>query len=71
MRRENCETITSEFTQGFHGLKSLAENMRKILFPMRNGRLWVETDETVEVADRLYDGMIDVFDAAITPFTPA
>lgn len=71
MRREHFETITSEFTQEFHGLKSLAENMRKILFPMRNGRLWVETDETVEAADRLYDGMIDVFDAAITLFTPA
>ncbi|MCJ1426507.1 hypothetical protein MMC29_004410 [Sticta canariensis] len=65
MRKEHFARITAEFAAEFHGLKGLVENLREVLFPVRNGMLWIETDETAEAIDRLYDGMIDAFDTAI------
>lgn len=65
MRKDHFATITSEFAAEFCHLKGLVENLRELLFPVRNGMLSIETDETAEAIDRLYDGMIDAFETAI------
>lgn len=67
MGQESFQNLLEEFTPEFHSLKSLAEQLRQILFPLRDGLLWTGTDGSPEAVDRLYDEMIRVFEEAI-PF---
>jgi serine/threonine protein kinase len=61
----NFHHITGEFTTEFKGLTGLAENLREILFPMKNGKLWTGTDMTTTGTNTLYDSMINASDMTI------
>lgn len=65
MHATQFSRITAEFTPEFKGLTGLAQNLRSVLFPIRDGELWTGTDMTAEGRDALYDSMINAFDMAI------
>lgn len=66
MNATNFCRITAEFTPEFKRLTGLAEKLREILFPTRDGELWTGTDMTVDGTNALYDSMINAFDMAVT-----
>jgi hypothetical protein len=66
--KENFEKITSEFSPKFKDLKGLAEDLRQVLFPQRDGLLFTGTDDKPEDVDRLYDGLINAFDVAASSY---
>ncbi|KAI1195304.1 FunK1 protein kinase [Nemania serpens] len=63
--QEGFQAILGEFTPEFHSLKTLAESLRQVLFPLRAGVIWTGTDGSPEAVDELYDGMIGAFEEAI------
>ncbi|KAI0836695.1 FunK1 protein kinase [Hypoxylon sp. FL0890] len=65
MDQNGFQRILEEFPPEFHSLKSLAERLRQVLFPLRAGDLWTGTDDSLEAVDKLYDGMIRAFETAI------
>ena len=65
MTRDGFQTILKEFGPQYHSLKLLAERLHEILFPLREGAIWTGTDLSREGTDKLYDGMIRVFEDAI------
>ena len=65
MDQGGFQTILGEFTPDFHSLKPLAESLRLVMFPLRVGVIWTGTDGSPEAVDKLYDGMIRVFEEAI------
>ncbi|KAI5923465.1 FunK1 protein kinase [Camillea tinctor] len=66
MDHNGFQTILGEFTPEFHSVKPLAESLRQILFPLRDGVIWTGTDSSPEAVDKLYDGMICAFEEAIS-----
>lgn len=54
--------ITSEFTPEFKKLTGLAEELRHLLFPLRDGELWTGTDMTMEGTKALYTDILKAFD---------
>lgn len=64
MDQHNFQSILEEFT--VESLKPLAERLRQILFPVRDGVIWTGTEGLPEAVDKLYDGMIRAFEEAIT-----
>ncbi|KAF7856850.1 hypothetical protein EAF04_009611 [Stromatinia cepivora] len=54
--------ITSEFTPEFKRLTGLAEELRRLLFPLRDGKLWTGTDMTMEGTNALYANILEAFD---------
>ncbi len=65
MEPDNFQHIVGEFRPAFVTLKGLAETLRALLFPVRDGKVWAGTDDTPEGTEGLYDGVIAAFDAAI------
>jgi len=65
MSRDGFQTILEEFGPQYHSLKLLAERLHEILFPLREGAIWTGADLSREGTDKLYDGMIRVFEDAI------
>jgi hypothetical protein len=65
MDQDSFRSILEEFAHEFHPLKPLAESLRQILFPLRDGAIWKGTDGSPEAVDKLYDGMIRAFEEAI------
>ncbi|CAH0046051.1 unnamed protein product [Clonostachys solani] len=65
MDQDSFQSILEEFTPEFHPLKPLAENLRQILFPLRDGVIWTGTDGSPEAVDKLYDGMIRAFEVVV------
>lgn len=65
MDRDRFPDILKEFAPEFHSLKSLADGLRQILFPLRDGAIWTGTDGLPAAVDTLYDGMIHAFEGAI------
>ncbi|KAF4457030.1 serine/threonine-protein kinase Sgk2 [Fusarium austroafricanum] len=65
MDQDNFQNILEEFTSEFHPLKPLAESLHQLLFPLRDGVIWTGSDGSPETVDKLYDGMIRAFEAAI------
>jgi hypothetical protein len=65
MDQDSFHSILEEFTVEFESLKPVAERLHQILFPMRDGVIWTETDGSPEAVDKLYDGMIGAFEEAI------
>ena len=57
--------ILSEFPLQFHSMKPLAEDLRRILFPVQDGELWTGTDSSPAAINTLYDGIIGAFEVAI------
>jgi len=58
--------ITAEFPQELRSLKPLAESLHRILFPLRDGKIWTGSDDSSGAAGALYD-MINAFEDVITP----
>ncbi|GKT64226.1 hypothetical protein ColTof3_11565 [Colletotrichum tofieldiae] len=65
MDQDNFQSILEEFTSEFHSLKPLAERLRQILFPLRDGVICTGSDGSPEAVDKLYDGMIRAFEEAV------
>ncbi|WKT54244.1 Fungal-type protein kinase [Fusarium oxysporum f. sp. vasinfectum] len=65
MNQDNFRNILEEFTPEFHSLKPLAESLRQILFPLRDGVIWTGTDGSPEAVSKLYDGITRAFEEAI------
>ncbi|KAJ2990636.1 hypothetical protein NUW58_g2849 [Xylaria curta] len=65
MEQETFQNILDEFTPEFHCLKPLVMNLHRILFPLRDGVVWIGTDDSPEAVDSLYDGMIRAFEDAL------
>lgn len=65
MGQDSFRNILTEFTPEFHSLKSLAESLRQILFPQRDGAIWTGTHSSPEAIGKLYDDMMDAFEGAI------
>ncbi|KID81640.1 serine/threonine-protein kinase Sgk2 [Metarhizium guizhouense ARSEF 977] len=62
---DGFEGILGEFALEFHPLKPLAERLRRILFPLREGTMWIGTDTDAEAVDELYGQVICAFEEAI------
>ncbi|KAK8105324.1 hypothetical protein PG999_008683 [Apiospora kogelbergensis] len=65
MNQDNFQIILEEFTPEFHSLKPLAESLRHVLFPLRDGVIWTGSYDSSEAVDTLYDRMIHAFEEAI------
>ncbi|CAG9983549.1 unnamed protein product [Clonostachys byssicola] len=65
MDQDGFQSILEEFAPEFQPLKPLAESLRHILFPLRDGVIWTGTDGSPEAVDKLYDGMICAFEEAV------
>ncbi|TWU79075.1 hypothetical protein ED733_008649 [Metarhizium rileyi] len=65
MDQDSFRDILTEFTPEFYPLKSLAESLRQILFPLKDGVIWTGTHSSPEAVDKLYDGMMHAFEGAI------
>lgn len=65
MDKKAFQGILAEFPQAFHGLKGLAEELRRLLFPIREEALFTGTYHDPE---RLYQPMIDAFERAIVGY---
>ena len=63
--QDNFQSVLREFPPQFHTLMPLAESLRHILFPLRDGIIWTGTDGSPEAVDKLYDGMIRAFEDAL------
>jgi len=59
---EFSRLIEEECTERFLSYLPLANTMHHLLFPVRNGRMFIGTDEESESVDRLYEGMIAAFE---------
>lgn len=58
--------ILAEFSAEFKHLKGLARELKELLFPLRGGEIFTGTDLDQGDINRLYDGMIDIFNRSIT-----
>lgn len=65
MACDGFEGILGEFALEFHPLKPLAERLRGIFFPLREGTMWIGTDTDAEAVDELYEQVICAFEEAI------
>jgi hypothetical protein len=63
--QNNFQSVLRDFPSQFHTLMPLAEGLRQILFPLRDGIIWTGTDGSPEAVDKLYDGMIRAFEEAL------
>lgn len=59
------EEVLDEFGQEYAGLVPLAKRLREVLFPVRDGEVWMEAGDGNDEVDELYSGMISAFDDAI------
>lgn len=66
MDQDGFQTILGEFPPEFHSLKPIAESLRQILLPLRDGVIWTGTDDSPGGIDKLYEEMVHVFEEAIT-----
>ncbi|KAK4203585.1 kinase-like domain-containing protein [Triangularia verruculosa] len=57
--------IESEFTQPFRPYLPLATALHQLLFPMRNGKMFIGTDEGSDSMERLYAGMVAAFESYV------
>ncbi|KAH0548029.1 hypothetical protein GP486_008229 [Trichoglossum hirsutum] len=64
MDRERFRTLTNEFAMDYSRLKTLAEELRALLFPIRHNSCCIRTFSQYE-HEKLYGDMIHAFDKAI------
>jgi Fungal protein kinase len=65
MQPEQFMNIVDEFSPPFKHLRGLAKELHQLLFPIREGLLFIGTDSDQESVDNLYNGMINAFDRSI------
>jgi hypothetical protein len=61
--RTDLKGIIAEFALKFKRLKTLARELRKVLFPIKDGAIFTGTFRDHKI---MYDGVINAFDMAIT-----
>ncbi|KAL7796232.1 hypothetical protein V8C43DRAFT_321028 [Trichoderma afarasin] len=61
MKPEAIEGILGEFSDDFIPLKGLAKELHGLIFPVRDGAIFIGTDKGQEAAKRLYTEMEDAF----------
>lgn len=68
MTPDGFQSILSEFPPEYRKLQQLAEGIRRLLFPIRgdDGTLWTGTVGSQEGRTKLYDGILQQFDQAIS-----
>jgi hypothetical protein len=62
MDKNGFEGILAEFASKFERLNPLARELRKVLFPIKNGAIFTGTFRDHKI---MYDGVINTFDTAI------
>jgi hypothetical protein len=62
MDKNRFKNVIVEFTPTFENLKPLARELRHILFPIRDGAIFIGTFHDHHI---IYDGMIMAFNTAI------
>jgi hypothetical protein len=62
MGKNRFETVITEFAPKFENLKPLARELRAVLFPIRDGDIFIGTFLN---SDIMYDMIIDIFSRAI------
>lgn len=65
MKRNAFQTILEEFPLELYTLKPLADRLRQVLFPLRDGVIWTGTDYSPAAVEELYEEMICTFEEAI------
>ncbi|KAK8043787.1 FunK1 protein kinase [Apiospora phragmitis] len=65
MSLEGFLNILGEFSSEFRRLEGLARRLHGLLFPVREGAIFTGTDVNLADTNRLYDGVIHVFDEVI------
>jgi Fungal protein kinase len=65
MNKSQFKKITAEFPPEFEDVKWVAEDLRSLLFPIRDGSHFTGTYSDPRMVNVLYDGMINIFDKAI------
>jgi hypothetical protein len=65
MGKGGFKGITAEFPQQLEDIKPLAEELRHVLFPIRDESLFTGTYSELKGIKSMYDGMINAFDSAI------
>lgn len=68
MAPDGFQPILLEFAPEYQTLYSLAKDFRQLLFPSRvdNGIQWTETVGSRDAKPTLYDGILQIFDQAIS-----
>lgn len=65
MDQTHFQSLLEEFADEYDCLKPLAERLRRILFPLRDGAIWTGTDEEPQAAQDLHNEVIRAFEEAI------
>jgi hypothetical protein len=65
MEPKGFEKILEEFCSEFAHLKGLARELRALIFPIRDGKIFIDTDTDKVAVQNLYDGMANAFDAQV------
>lgn len=65
MGKAQFKDIIAEFSPRFQYLGGLAEKLHQALFPISEGKLFTGTDMSPEGTNKLYQEMINAFNAAL------
>jgi serine/threonine protein kinase len=65
MGKKRFKNITAEFPPQFEDIKPLAEELRHVLFPIRDESLFIGTYSDHKGINSMYDGMTNAFDRTI------
>ncbi|KAH0537305.1 hypothetical protein FGG08_005895 [Glutinoglossum americanum] len=68
MGKRGFKNITAEFPPQFEGVKHLAEELRHVLFPIRDEALFTGTYSEPKWINSIYNGMVNAFDNAIVTY---
>jgi len=64
MSPEGFEGILDEFSSDFAPLQGLAKELHALIFPVRDGKIFIGTEKDQVAVQRLYDGMADAFNTS-------
>lgn len=68
MSPEGFEGILDEFSPDFAPLWGLAKKLHRLIFPVRDGKIFTSTERDQVAAQRVYDGMADAFNRSALAF---
>ncbi|PVH80024.1 hypothetical protein DL98DRAFT_629814 [Cadophora sp. DSE1049] len=68
MGPEGFPRILDEFSADFASLRGLAEDLHALLFPLRDGKIFIGTETSEAAIEKLYSGMADAFKQSALKF---